>query len=42
MPTKARKHEKYGKQVMIQHWTRKEQIANARQDGTLDEMEPKL
>lgn len=25
----------------VQHWTRKEQIANAKADGTLAEMRPK-
>lgn len=30
MPTKAVEHEKYGKRVMLQHWTRQEQIDNAK------------
>lgn len=29
-------------EIHLQHWTRKEQIANAVAGGTLDEMKPKL
>lgn len=39
MPTKRRKL-KDG--TYVQHWTRKEQIANAKASDTLAEMEPKL
>ncbi len=41
MPTKPKQHPKY-KNVWLQHWTRKEQIANAKADGTLKEMRPPL
>lgn len=40
MPTKAKEHPEYGEQVMLQHWTRQEQIDNAIEAGTIDLVDP--
>lgn len=41
MPTKPKRTEKSGRSY-IQHWTREEQIENAKESDTIEEMKPPL